>query len=1032
MVVASDVNTIWEEIEGAIENGNLEEVKVLLNSTGRIYFREKVKLHAKLLMKAAVLGKIDIAKFCIEQLKVNVHVMDDQGATALLNAALYGQLHVVKYIVESGADVNYGGNMGGWYPLHMAILGEHQEVIYYLLEKGADILAIDGRGGSAIEYAAAQDNVELVFHLAARGACVKRLEGRLSVSIVENFLEGSRAIKLEEYDVLSNILKAGQLRGRYLQEIEKLKERLDKILVEAIEKTPDFVRDPSKMFILYRGDLYKNLIGIYSRDEEQEEAYRTRLLTAIYIAIQAKVTCERHSEGNKHGDAKKRQKRQENEKLRFKELLGDELYESFKKEIEKVVKEGEQMADKENGFAGAMQNKNDHWLIAMKIQREYLKSKKDTICGQCCIIKSCERNVKSALTSCWNKAKQSGRKCVKNCLKKGKICFGKDRQQVQKSRSDKGQLQTLSHKCKTRGTFALVSCSLSVVFYILDIITDFTVGLEDYNGFSKKLGVFQMLLVIFTLMHENLRSSNSLYCTEEELLRIKLGREHIKPQDWIDSNFNKSETKAMQLVYMMFWPFVVRTNKGVLSCCTALLYNLLTTLQLRPVVDRLRVLLHSPSSLRAIYRHRAGQDFLRQFYLITEQIPELLIQFYTLQIVFNIPAAQFEKGKIDSTCGSERNFTYPRFTDSLNNLEEQNWFCGMLPSDSVSSTMACDIFFRLFSAMIPFFMIPSGIVSLEIGFRLLDPVTPKMPSKIRYSLQAAYTLMIPARLLMFAALMHSISKEIVFGYIIFRAILELLFNLRALKMNNSTTSKTDKTRKKVKENCWSWCFQLAKFLEGTVWSISMFGTRDLFSVSIREPQAYMKCPSEVTYHSIRNWKIITLRCLVFQLEGIAGAWLVEEYYPCGRHSEVFRYVGWMCLMSLLLSVTLMTLISDLLHPRHLLARDKTLSKNWVKSAGVNALVAVVSSLVFVLTRHRTLAEKWTVIVIFIVYLVACGLAMLQLIVELCVPRANFKKEAHKNNTHCCSCSMYVCFSCCCCISGNNPDYVEAANDSEEL
>ena len=295
---------------------------------------------------------------------------------------------------------------------------------------------------------------------------------------------------------------------------------------------------------------------------------------------------------------------------------------------------------------------------------------------------------------------------------------------------------------------------------MLDLITDFTVGYEDYHGFSKKLGIFEMFLVIFTLIHENIRSSISLYATEKELLMVKLGKHNIEIADWRESELYKSDDTRIQFFIMMFWPFAIRKRDGCLQRFKAAVYNILTAVQLRPVVDRLRVLMHSPTNLRVIYRQRAEQDSLKQFYLITEQLPELLVQFYTLQILFNIAGDK----DISSNCESGHNFSYPRFTDSLNSPNETNWFCSQFPISSDSGLMTCDISFRLFSAMIPFFMIPSGIVSLEVDFRLLDAATPKMKNVVQYLLQAAYTLMIPARLLMFAALMHAITiKEIISG-----------------------------------------------------------------------------------------------------------------------------------------------------------------------------------------------------------------------------------------------------------------------------
>ena len=654
----------------------------------------------------------------------------------------------------------------------------------------------------------------------------------------------------------------------------------------------------------------------------------------IYVAVQSKISCD----SNQGKDGEKNQS-QISEKKKLEELLGENLRVRFEYKI--VQSCVEQVKFK---------NENrDRSLMARKIHSEFIKTKN-----------GCVKTIKSSkLTGCWKETKKSCTSCTKCCLDKFCCC-------CMKSRKCKCQIPRLSHKCKTRKNFALISCSLAVLFYVLDLVTDFTVGYEDYNGFSKKLGIFEMFLVVFTLMHENIRSSISLFETEEELLRIKVGKEVLQSGDWSTSELVKNDSPFIQFLIMTFWPFAIRKKDGYLQCFKAVIYNLLTLFQLRPVVDRLRVLMHSPTNLRVIYRHRTEQDSLKQFYLITEQIPELLIQFYTLQIVFNIAGgAQSGDNQMFSDCGSGHNFSYPRFTDSLNNPNETSWFCNELPIDTARGLMKCDIFFRLFSAMIPFFMIPSGIVSLEVGLRLLDAATQKMSTIVQYLLQAAYTLMIPARLLMFAALMHAVPiKEMIFGYVFLRVALELLSNLFTIEDLHGSRDKRLK----------GFLSKMNNFLN-TIWRISMFSVRDVFAVSIRQPKAYMDSPSNVTYQSIRQRNSLTKRCAIFLLEGLVGAWIIEEFYPCGRHSEIFRYIGWMCLTSLLLSVTVMTLISDLLHPQHLLSDDKDVLKRLLKTAALSVVFGIVSSLVFIITQLRNSNEKWVFFGI-VVHLLISGILIL--------------------------------------------------------
>ena len=998
--------------------GHLQVVQFLLSSGADVNMKDNDGYTA--LHWAADLGHLQVVQHLLSS-GADVNMKDNDGDTALHLAADGGHLQVLQHILSSGADVNMQNNKGetalflavqakklqvaeyimknGGNHLETAARSRQVKVVYFLLGVSVDMFSEKFNEGALLSAAVRDTQLETFRYLLTEGLKtevreeytnkalirhveIKNIQGAAAVVYlcflankevgVENFDINSKyaeeqtvlmwAARHGELDIVKYLNEQGadltpsdssgntalQLAGLnyqlsvvdYLLDVQEVKsDEFNSLLLNISE----FAQDPSRMFVLYQGDFYKSLIKIFSRVGDQATKQQGMLLKHIYIALQAKCRCStpKHkiektinnelSSRNKVEDDKVATK----EKEMLKELLGQELYGHFKKKIEKIRNDQENLIDE----------KRNRWLIANKIHSKYIKRSN-----------SCVRKMKSNLITCCKSAKIACNCCLECCS--GKRC-------IKKTRYCTSKLPEPPHKCNSRGNFALISCSLAVLFYMLDLITDFTVGFEDYNGFSKKLGIFEMFLVVFTLMHENIRSSMSLFETEEELLRIKLGKKDITTYDWDKSDLLRSESAFKQILIKVFCPFAVRKKDGCLQCFKAVIYNLLTIFQLRPVVDRLRVLMHSPTNLRVIYRHRTEQDSLKQFYLITEQIPELLIQFYTLQIVFNIAGgAKSGDNQMFSDCGSGHNFSYPRFTDSLNNPNKTSWFCNELPIDTARGLMKCEIFFRLFSAMIPFIMIPSGIVSLEVGLRLLDAATPKMSATVQYLLQAAYTLMIPARLLMFAALMHAVSvKEIIFGYVLLRVALELLSNRFSIGDLDRFFS-TNVNKRLLEQENRSWVKKLKGSLSklynfsNTIWRISMFSVRDVFAVSIREPQAYMISPSNVTYKSIRQRNSLTKRCAIFLLEGLVGAWIIEEFYPCGRHSEIFRYIGWMCLASLLLSLTVMTLISDLLHPQYLLTDDKDVLKRLISTAGLSVLFGVVSSLVFIITQLRTSTEKW--------------------------------------------------------------------------
>ena len=545
----------------------------------------------------------------------------------------YGKLDIVKFCVEEkGLDVDSRDGYGDT-ALHLAAHEGQLQVLQHLLSSGADVDMKNEYGNTALLLAAARGrgHRQVVMYLAVHGADFTRVT--IEPADVEEFLRNYwNEIALQEFDVLSEILNTASKEDK---QVEKVNAEMNKKLAEIIQATPDFANDPKNSLLFYRGNLYNNLVELYVRNDCQNDRLDVKLLKTIYVALQSKISCD----SNQSKDGEKIQT-QGSENKKLEELLGENLRVRFK---DKIVQSYVEQVNFKN-------ENRDRSLIARKIHSEFIKTKN-----------GCVKTIQSKLTDCWKETIKSCTSCTKCCLDKLCCC-------CMKSRKCKCQIPRLSHKCITRGNFALISCSLAVLFYVLDLVTDFTVGYEDYNGFSKKLGIFEMILVVFTLMHENIRSSIGLFETEEELLRIKLGKKVLEPRDWITSELVKNDSPFIQFLIMTFWPFAVRKKDGYLQCFKAVIYNLLTIFQLRPVVDRLRVLMHSPTNLRVIYRHRTEQDSLKQFYLITEQIPELLIQFYTLQIVFNIAGgAQSGDNQMFSDCGSGHIFSYPRFTDSLNN-----------------------------------------------------------------------------------------------------------------------------------------------------------------------------------------------------------------------------------------------------------------------------------------------------------------------------------------------------------------------------
>ena len=544
----------WGLIVDAVKNKTLDDVCEIYRTHNLEYTDVYVYCNSNLLHRSSGYGKLDIVKFCVEEKGLDVDSTDLDGNTALHDAATKGQLQVLQHLLSSGADVKEKSNNGdtalhraarwghlqvlqhllssgadvntknkyGYTALHEAAGREHLQVLQYLLSSGADVNTKNKEGDTALHLAAGRGHLQVVMYLAVHGAGV-------TIADVEKLLNNNwNEISLQEFDVLSEILNTASKEDT---QVEKVNAEMNKKLAEIIEATPDFANDPKNSLLFYRGNLYKNLVELYVRNDCQNDKLDVTLLKTIHVALQSKISCD----SNQSKDGEKIQT-QGSENKKLEELLGENLRVRFENKIVQYCAEQVKVKNENR----------DRSSMARKIHREFIKTKN-----------GCVKTIQSKLTDCWKETIKSCTSCTKCCLEKFCCC-------CMKSRKCKCQIPRLSHKCKTRGNFALISCSLAVLFYVLDLVTDFTVGYEDYNGFSKKLGIFEMILVVFTLMHENIRSSISLFSTEKELLRIKVGKEVLQSGDWSTSELVKNDSPFIQFLIMTFWPFAVRKKDGYL------------------------------------------------------------------------------------------------------------------------------------------------------------------------------------------------------------------------------------------------------------------------------------------------------------------------------------------------------------------------------------------------------------------------------------------------------------------------------------
>ena len=834
---------------------------------------------------AAYRGHTDTVQVLLEVEGLDVNIQDEDGWTALHRAAIEGHTDIVQALLEvEGLDVNIQ-DKAGWTALHYAANSGDTDTVQVLLEvEGLDVNIQDEDGWTALHRAAIEGHTDIVLLLLEVEGLDVNIQDKWGRTAL-HWAAGSGdtdtvqvLLEVEGLDV--NIQDKDGATALHIAAREGYEEIVELLItypstdLKEVQKCAD---NPLSSFIFFKGNLYKTIVELFVKQSEVSK--KTVLIKLFYIILQTKVKCDEAKETVL-------------ERL-FKDDTDKSLLERFYEKISSIV-DCEKRDD----------DSTDLQLIAEKIKKYH------------------KEEFPPETSGCGCPSKKTGKE------------DGHD------------QSDSIFHTCSSR-TYPYLSVVFSIFgifFYTSDLITDFTVGIEDITSFSARLGIFEICIVVFTLAHENINSAVSLYSTENELLKMRVGKAHIYSIDWkLSSDLNFSDWPPIRVLYQFLWPFKILTLKdgkykwNTIRALRGLTFNLLSLVCLRPVVDRLNVLLHTPTGLRASIRQHAEQNSLKQYYLILEQIPGLLIQFYVFQIIFNDIG-----DKLMVECRDTFNYN-----NKLNNSDD-NLFCSMLPTSTGFGL--CGVLFRVYSMSIPFFNIPSGILSLEGSFRKLDPTTPKMTKSTEYLAHAAYIMMVPARLFMFAGLMHAATDQAhVTIYIICRTVVELVVALRGYANRNIPIEQG------VLKKLWS------------LWRRALFSLRDIFVISLRSQDAYLGSPSEVSYDSLRDWRHICIRSIPYFIEGLIGAVLIEQYYPCGKNSDQFRYLGWICLVLLVFSLTLMTILTDLFNPRLRNTHRRNYLAKSVKIFSAGFALSMIYSCVFLVTKPRNQYEILTLFFVLEVY-----------------------------------------------------------------
>ncbi|TVU10834.1 hypothetical protein EJB05_44386 [Eragrostis curvula] len=93
---------------------------------------------------AAAEGKMDVCRYLVEELRLDVNVLNDLGETPLFHAVLYGRTDITRYLLDHGANPTIIGHRGS--PLHIASVKGDCETVQLLLLRGTnvDIASVPG------------------------------------------------------------------------------------------------------------------------------------------------------------------------------------------------------------------------------------------------------------------------------------------------------------------------------------------------------------------------------------------------------------------------------------------------------------------------------------------------------------------------------------------------------------------------------------------------------------------------------------------------------------------------------------------------------------------------------------------------------------------------------------------------------------------------------------------------------------------------------------------------------------------------
>ncbi|OMP09824.1 hypothetical protein COLO4_05095 [Corchorus olitorius] len=163
---------------------------------------------------AATAGRMEICKYFVEELKLNIDdFLDNKGHTPLHSAIIEDHYDVAVYLLDHGANSNAADNVIGATPLYLSVKMAPPNFLQFLISKGAEIDAIPNDGsGTPLQLAAYEnftDNMKVLLdnHANPNGVLHDQLSSPLYLSIVNGSIEFVKLLLQAGAD--PNLLSAG-------------------------------------------------------------------------------------------------------------------------------------------------------------------------------------------------------------------------------------------------------------------------------------------------------------------------------------------------------------------------------------------------------------------------------------------------------------------------------------------------------------------------------------------------------------------------------------------------------------------------------------------------------------------------------------------------------------------------------------------------------------------------------------------------------------------------------------------------------